>query len=231
MRLVSFYLTISFSIISVFSFGQVSERSQTVNGTKISGYFSNIGFKSLDAEEFYLETLKEISKPKKKRDFYELENLKLGNVYYPEVQAYSRLIEKDSVVGIWIGIDESTVSDSEEEPGLANQLNEELKGYFDGFEEEYFIFTMNRKIEDAEQAVAFTQKGISRMEQDNEGLADKLLYKESELQRYKDLVEKTQLEVYSTEQQMEKNRLMIQESEIDVIKMKKLIEDYRAKIN
>lgn len=230
MRLVSILLILSFVSLSFLAFGQVEEKTQTINSSKIKGYYTQIGYKSLDTEEFCMQVLKEISKPRKKRDFYELEDLKLGNVYYPEVKAYSRFIEKDSVISIWIGIDEQSIS-SDEDTDLTSLLNEELNAYFETFEDKYFIFAMNRKIEDAEQAVAFTEKGINRLQQVNKGLEEKLIYKQNELERYKNLVEKTQLEVYSVEQEIERNLTNIQESEVDLIRMKKLIEDYKSKIN
>lgn len=209
------------------SFGQSRQLSQTINSAKIQGYYIEIGYQSLQTKQFWDETMNSISRPRKKRNFYELENLKLDNVYYPEIAAYSRYIERDSVVGFWFGINPG----GEQEEDKIDQINQGLKSFVDGLPDKYFQFAMNQKIEEAERAYAFTEKSIDKLHQTNSGLNEELNYKREELERYKALVERTQLEVYSLEQTIENNNQQVLEYETDLERMKKLIEDYKNRVN
>ena len=224
-RKVIFFFLILFSL-SAYS-QSVKKQSKNINSRKYPGFSVTLLGSESKVTSFWEDHITDISKIRKKRDFWQLEEFRLPDSYYPEAVYYVRLLPSESTVIVWIALDPETLLAGDEGEGLVALA---LESFMVKVPLAYNHFEMDLKISDAEQAVNFQVSHHESLKQEKVRLSRHLEYSKEERIRMKKLLENLELEILATAQRIENNNVAIQQDSVDIKRMRNLLLKYRQKL-
>jgi hypothetical protein len=202
--------------------------SATINSQKYSGYSIIIADDTEKVSDFWLNELKSKGKIRRKRDFFQIGELKLPDEYYPEALYYTRIINRDSISSkIWIALNPETLLAGEN--GKEN-VNLALENYVSSLETEYDRYLIQLQIADAERAVTFTSRQKQRLIQNGKNLQYQLEESKAEKERLLESIEMLELEILALAQKIENNKGALDQADIDLDKINKMMETYRQNL-
>ncbi len=206
---------------------KVSNESGNINATKFQGFSIIIDDTRDKVHDFWVEYAGEMSKIRRKRDFYQLEEFKLPDAFYPEALYYVRISEKDSLGKIWIALDPGTLLAGEEGEELVNTALNKFMAKLPVVFQENLI---RKKIREAEQAIAYTEKQQLALVQDSVTFEGQLQHAGEERERVQKMLENLELEIMALNQRIENTRLQIIQTNTDLEKMKSVIKKYEEEL-
>ena len=169
-----------------------------------------------------------MGKIRRKRDFYQLEELTLPDEYNPEAIYYSRVIEIDSMTSsIWLALDPETLLAGES--GVEN-VNLAIENYISSLSVAYKIHSIEKQIEDANQAAEFTIKQQQKLAMERKNIEYQLSESKAERDRLLQTIETLELEILALSQKVEDNKLATEKATLDLDKINKMKEQYRQNI-
>lgn len=220
-----------FTILVFFSLSgysqTVKKQSKNVNSIRYAGYSITLTGGDTKILTFWEEYIGGVSKIRKKRDFWQLEEFRIPDAFYPEAKYYTRTVPSDSSSVLWIALDPETLLAGEEGEGL---VSDALELFMEQVPLQYQRYEMNGRISDAEQAVNFQVRHQESLQQENVKLSQKLEFSKEELIRMKKLLENLELEILATAQRIENNDVALQQDSVDVNRMMILLEKYRKRL-
>ncbi len=220
-----------FTILVFFSLSgysqTVKKQSKNINSLKYAGYSITLKGSELKISTFWEEYIGKLSKIRKKRDFWQLEEFRIPDAYYPEAIYYTRTVTKDGSSLLWIALDPETLLAGEEGEGLVSAA---LELFMEQVPLQYQQHEMSVRISEAEQAVDFQVRHQESLQQENVKLKQKMEYSREERIRAKKLLENLELEILATAQRIENNKVALQLDSVDINRMNILLQKYRKKL-
>ena len=178
--------------------------------------------------DFWLHGLRELSKIRRKRDFYQIEQLKLPDEYYPEAIYYTRVTDRDSTSSkIWIALDPESLLAGE---GGQENVELALENFVASLEISYEKYLIELQIADAERAATFTGRQQQRLIQEGRNLEFQLDESKAEKERLLESIEKLELEILALNQRIEDNKAAVEQSDVDLEKIRKMLNKYRENL-
>jgi hypothetical protein len=204
---------------------EVRNENGTINSRKYSGFSVLIEDNHVKVSEFWQEELKKVGKLRRKRDFHQVEELRLPDEYHPEAIYYTRVIDRDSLsCRIWIALDPETLLAGEE--GIEN-VNLALDKFMSSIPTSYDAYLIQLQILDAERAITFTDKQQQKLMQDIKNLEYQLEESKAERERLLQTIDNLELEILSISQKIEDSKEAVEQSHIDLEKINKMLDQYR----
>ncbi len=223
-KVIFFFLILS----SLSGYSQsVKKQSKNINSRNYPGFSVTLQGSESKITSFWEDHITDKSKLRKKRDFWQLEEFRLPDAYYPEAVYYVRLLPKESTVIVWIALDPETLLAGDEGEGLVALA---LESFMVEVPLAYDRFEINLKISDAEQAVNFQVRHQESLKQQNVRFGQQLEYSKEERIRMKKLLENLELEILATAQRIENNNVAMQQDSLDIERMRNLIIKYRQEL-
>ncbi len=220
-----------FTILVFFSLSgysqTVKKQSKNINSRKYTGYSITLKGSELKISTFWEEYIGALSKIRMKRDFWQLEEFRIPDAYYPEAIYYTRTVAKDSSSLLWIALDPETLLAGEEGEGLVSAA---LEFFMEQVPLQYQRHEMIVRISEAEQAVDFQVRHQESLQQENLKLKQKMEYSKEERIRAKKLLENLELEILATAQRIENNKVALQLDSVDINRMNILLQKYRKRL-
>ena len=169
-----------------------------------------------------------MGKIRRKRDFYQVEELTLPNEYNPEAIYYTRIHEIDSSSSrIWLALDPETLLSGES--GLEN-VNTAIEKYISSLPVSYEIYTIEKQIEDTDQAAEYTLKQQQKLTGERKNLEYQLAESKAERDRLLMTIENLELEILALSQKVEDNKSDSIKLSMDLEKIGRMKEQYREKL-
>ena len=206
----------------------VRNESGNINATKFHGFSVIINDTRDKVLDFWVEYAGEMAKLRRKRDFYQMEEFKLPEAFYPEAMYYVRINEKDSLGKIWIALDPGTLLAGEEGEELVNTA---LRTFMEKLPAAYQKELIRKRIREAEQAIAFTEKQQRTLVHDGETFEGQLQHATNERERMLKMLERLELEILALNQRIENTRVQIEQINTDLEKMKFVVKKYQEELN
>jgi len=206
---------------------QVKKENGTINSKKYEGYSIVIKDDVSKVEDFWLIYLEEYSNVRRKRDFYQIEEFKLPDSYFPESVFYSRIIEKDSLGKIWVALDPETLLGGEEGEELVNEALEQFMGSLPA---EYEKNSIKKRIVEAKRVIMITENEQQALTQSTKNLSRQLEEATTEKERLNTTLENLDLEILAIKQRIENNKSDSIRSVSDLEKIRILIAQYEAEL-
>lgn len=202
---------------------QVKKENGTINSKKYEGYSIVIKDARSRVEDFWLVHLEEYSNVRRKRDFYQIVELKLPDSYFPEAVFYTRIIEKDSLGKIWVALDSETLLGGEEGEELVNEALEQFMG---SLPVEYEKNNIEKRIIDAKRVIMITENEQQTLMQSAKNLSRQLEEATTEKERLNITLENLDLEILAVKQRIENNKSDSIRSVSDLEKIRILVAQY-----
>ena len=204
---------------------KVRNESGNINATKFQGFSVIINGTRDKVLDFWVEYAGEMAKLRRKRDFYQMEEFKLPDAFYPEALYYVRISEKDSLGTRWIALNPGTLLAGSEGEELVNAaliiVMEELQV---AYQDDLNLNTMLV----AEKAIAFTEIQELTLLHDGETFSGQLQQATDERERMLKMLENLELEILALNQRIENTRLQIEQTNTDLEKMRSVIKKYQG---
>lgn len=202
---------------------QVKKENGTINSKKYEGYSIVVKDATSKVEDFWLVHLKEYSNVRRKRDFYQIEEFKLPDSYFPEAVFYTRIIEKDSLGKIWVALDSETLLGGVEGEELVNEALEQFMGSLPA---EYEKNSIEKRIIEAKRVIMITENEQQALMQSAKNLSRQLEEVTTEKERLNTTLENLDLEILATKQRIENNKSDSIRSVSDLEKIRILVAQY-----
>ena len=207
---------------------KVRSESGNINSKKYSGYSVIIKDNQSKTTDFWMEELKKVGKVRRKRDFFQIDELNLPGEYNPEAIFYSRINEIDSSTSsIWLALDPETLLTGES--GLEN-VTTAIETYVSSLPVSYEIYTLEKQIEDTDQAEAYTQKQQQKLVGERKNLEYQLAESKAERDRLLETIDNLELEILALSQKVEDNKSDSIKLNLDLEKIGRMKEQYRQKL-
>ena len=205
---------------------ETNSKTQRVQGKNIPGFSVRIAHdKFEEVQDFWFERLKENGKLRKRRNYYQADEVNFSSLSVVNLTLFTRLNTKDSIVTVWAGANNKDLAEYDQEP-----VNKEVDAFLRQFARDFYRDRMQKKIEESERAVTFTSKKHQRLLQDAKNLALQLSDIEVEQKRLEETLEKIKLEHAVLLQKIEDNKSDTEATYQDLEMIKKVLEDYKSQL-
>lgn len=200
----------------------------TINSKKFQGFSIIIADEQDKVSDFWINELRKNGKLRRKRDFYQIEQLNLPDEYYPEAIYYTRVRDRDSTSSkIWIALDPESLL-----AGESGQENADLalENYVGSLKVAYEKYLIELQIADAQRASTFTSRQQQRLIQEGRNLEFQLSESKAEKERLLESIEKLELEILALSQRIDDNKAAVEQSNVDLEKISKMLDQYRENL-
>ena len=197
----------------------VSEKSNRIVDEKYIGYVSKIVGEEDVIEKQWYKALRGLGRLREKGNYLTVMEAELLEIEDFTTPIYSKLLAYDSITEVWVTGNKITMSEDS-----LKLINEKLQVFLYDFSLNYYKGLAQEKIDEAERAFAFTQKKYHKLQADSVELGKDLRDNKAEIERFKQLLEKNELEEKVISQRIIDNQENQASTIIDLERLKTIVE-------
>jgi len=202
----------------------INVQTKRVAGHNYSGYQSDITGDFEDIKSDWLKLLRKNAKLKTRRNHYQIDELALLNLGI-EVTGFSKIGSNDNTVNIWLALYTEEIPEDKVE-----LVNRELESMLYNFTFEHYKSGIQKQINDAERAAAFTSRKHQQLIQEAKSMDIKLLDVQNEKKKLEESLTSIELELQVLLQRIENNKADQEITYKDLEEIKKVLDGYKEKL-
>lgn len=178
----------------------INVQTKRVAGHNYSGQQSDITGDFEDIKSDWLKLLRKNAKLKIRRNHYQIDELALLNLGI-EVTGFSKISSNDNTVNIWLALYTEEIPED-----TVELVNRELESMLYNFTFEHYKSGIQKQINDAERAAAFTSRKHQQLIQEAKSMDIKLLDVQNEKKKLEESLTSIELELQVLLQRIENNK-------------------------
>lgn len=217
------YTTLLITIIAISSLQaqrvEIDKKKNRIGEENIVGLVSKIVGEEDDIEGKWYRALRTLGRMREEGNYLTVKEATFEGWGEDVVPLYSKLMAADSITEVWITV--KSLELSEDSLQLAN---EKLEQFLYDFSLNYYQDAAQKKIDEAERAVAFTVKKHQKLQAEEKELKKDSVDNSDEIERLKQLLEKNDLEAKVIVQKIIDNKADQDTTLVDIERLKKIVE-------
>lgn len=202
----------------------INVQTKRVAGHNYSGHQSDITGDFEDIKSDWLKLLRKNTKLKTRRNHYQIDELALLNLGI-EVTGFSKISSNDNTVNIWLALYTEEIPED-----TVELVNRELESMLYNFTFEHYKSGIQKQINDAERAAAFTSRKHQQLIQEAKSMDIKLLDVQNEKKKLEESLTSIELELQVLLQRIENNKADQEITYKDLEEIKKVLDGYKEKL-
>lgn len=202
----------------------INVQTKRVAGHNYSGQQSDITGDFEDIKSDWLKLLRKNAKLKIRRNHYQIDELALLNLGI-EVTGFSKISSNDNTVNIWLALYTEEIPED-----TVELVNRELESMLYNFTFEHYKSGIQKQINDAERAAAFTSRKHQQLIQEAKSMDIKLLDVQNEKKKLEESLTSIELELQVLLQRIENNKADQEITYKDLEEIKKVLDGYKEKL-
>lgn len=202
----------------------INVQNKRVAGHNYSGQQSDITGDFEDIKSDWLKLLRKNAKLKIRRNHYQIDELALLNLGI-EVTGFSKISSNDNTVNIWLALYTEEIPED-----TVELVNRELESMLYNFTFEHYKSGIQKQINDAERAAAFTSRKHQQLIQEAKSMDIKLLDVQNEKKKLEESLTSIELELQVLLQRIENNKADQEITYKDLEEIKKVLDGYKEKL-
>jgi uncharacterized protein YfkK (UPF0435 family) len=209
-------------------FGQdydIKSETLRISNKKYDGFASQVDGAYYDVEEFWLDYLKEYSKVRRKRNYYEVSELSIKDLGVDTLTYVTRVESFDSLGRILIAPFSTELSDEE-----LKVINADLEKILKLATRAYYVNNVQKKIDQSEAAAIVVSKNHQKLIYQGENLVDDLDAATTLKAELEARLEETILKIKVLNQQIIDNKAATEATYEDLEQIKQVIESHKASL-
>ena len=186
------------------------------------GFVSKINGGEDEIEGMWYKSLRTLGRLREEGNYLTVKEAQLQDFGDVPINIFSKITASDSLSEVWIGANLNEISEDS-----AKLIGEKLETFLYNFTLTYYKEEAQKKVDEAERAVAFTNKKHEKLKAEGIELTKDLENNKAELARLKALLEKNELEDKVINQKIIDNKALQDSTLVDVERLKGVAEKKR----
>jgi len=219
------FLTVGVSYFSSAQDYSISQKDLRINNVKYDGFSINVNGPFEKVSDQVFNYLKEISKIRRKRNYYSVTELQMDNLKLDSTEVFVRVDVKDNTSTVWLAANTTGV-----EKERATLINSSLENELVKIARSYYVHEQELKIHEAEAAAQVVSKKQQHLINEKETLTKELSDAEARKIELTSLLEKNKLAIEVYKQKIIDNAANQDSTYIDLQKINRVIDGHKQKL-
>ena len=198
---------------------EITKKKNRIGEDNIIGHVSIIVGNEDNIEGQWYKELRTLGRMRQEGNYLTVKEATFEGWNEEVVPIYSKLMAADSITEVWITVKSDKLSDDS-----IQLVNNRLHEFLYQFSLNYYKGIAQKKINQADRAVAFTEKKYQKLQAEALELEKDLKDNTAEIERLKQLLEKNQLEEKVISQKIIDNKADQDTTLIDIDRLKKIVQ-------
>ena len=201
---------------------KIEQDKNRIGEDKIMGLKSTLIGDEDDIEGQWYKALRQLGRLREEGNYLTVREAELEGWGEKTIQVYSKITAQDSTIEVWVSVKEDLAEDS------IAMAREKLNTFLYDFSLTYYQEKAQEKVEEAERAVAFTEKKYEKLIDEEVELKKDSVSNVNEIERLQQLLEKEYLEEKVILQKLIDNRKNQEQTLEDAERLKAIVEKKKA---
>ncbi len=203
----------------------IQDETQRINNKKYPGASSLVNAEFDKVEDFWLDYIKDHGKVRRKRNYYQINELAVKDLASDTLTYVTRVDAKDSLGLIWLAPLVTGVSQKD-----LQALNDDIKKILKLATRAYYVSVVQKRIDQSEDAAVVMSKTHQKLLYEGEKLTHDLVAAEELKAELEARLQETILKIKVLNQQIEDNKAAVEQAYADLEKIKKVIDGHKESL-
>ncbi|GEM_PF-2744654 len=204
---------------------RIQDETQRINNKKYPGASSLVNGEFDKVEDFWLDYIKDHGKVRRKRNYYQINELAVKDLASDTLTYVTRVDAKDSLGLIWLAPLVTGVNKED-----LQALNDDLKKILKLATRAYYVSVVQKRIDQSEDAAVVMSKTHQKLLYEGEKLTHDLVAAEELKAELEARLQETILKIKVLNQQIEDNKAAVEQAYADLEKIKKVINGHKESL-